>query len=134
MEMTFKTIFMQRSTHSVQFCYVRSVKYIKFILAVQLVFCLFLARKDSFLKSLVFVSQFVPHTQKRLFFPKCDKSRGSILFYFQQGKIILLGGWIVFNLDGRTVLFFFFTFNHCKIIKCITIQNLKCVIKQISLK
>ena len=41
----FKTISKQRSIHSVYFYYVMSVKDIKFILAVWLVFCLF-SRKE----------------------------------------------------------------------------------------
>ena len=88
----FKTIFEQRFIHSVYFYYVMSVKDIKFILAVWLVFCLF-SRKESLTSRTISIGiQFVPKVYKRLPFQNLTKIGDLAFCIFNRRKIIQRGG------------------------------------------
>ena len=125
-EIVFRTIFMQRSIHLVYFCYVKSfksVKYIKFILAVYFVFCL--AKEVSLLELSLLVFSLSP-MPIRLPFPNLTKIGDLDFCIFNREEIIQLRR-VEMLLDGPW--HFFFLFKRSKIMIYVRILLFECLIK-----
>ena len=119
-------MFKQRSIHLVYFCYVKSfksVKYIKFILAVYFVFCL--AKEVSLLELSLLVFSLSP-MPIRLPFPNLKKIGDLDICIFNRGKIIQMRR-VEMLLDGPW--HFFFLFKRSEIMIYVRILLFECLIK-----